>query len=228
MRLPWDPYAAALIAAARLLHLRHACHENCAMPPKPAINTFVSVDEYIDGELHSEVKHEYVDGQVYAMGGASRFHGLIVNALAFALTPAARQKHCQLFTSDMKLRLNIADKTLFYYPDLLLSCAPDDRQPYFSSLPCLIVEVLSDLTERIDRREKLLAYQTLPSLQEYVLVAQNTRRVELYRRANDWKAEHFDSGEIRLDCLESSVSVDAIYADVESFETLAPDPITPS
>ena len=65
----------------------------------PAINTFVSVDEYIDGELHSEIRHEYVDGQVYAMGGASRAHGLIVNALAFALTPAARQKHCQLFTS---------------------------------------------------------------------------------------------------------------------------------
>ena len=128
----------------------------------------------------------------------------------------------------MKLRLNIADKTVFYYPDLLLSCAPDDRQPYFRSRPCLIVEVLSDSTERIDRREKLLAYQTLPSLQEYVLVAQNARRVEVYRRTNDWKAEYFDAGEIRLDCLESSVSVDAIYADVESFEAPAPDSITPS
>ena len=194
----------------------------------PAIKTFVSVDEYLDGELHSEIRHEYVDGQVYAMGGASRSHGLIVNALAFALTPAARQKHCQLFNSDMKLRLNIADKTVFYYPDLLLSCAPDDRQPYFSSLPCLIAEVLSDSTERIDRREKLLAYQTLPSLLEYMLVAQNARRVEISRRGNDWKAEYFDSGEIRLDYLESSVSVDAIYADVESFETPTPDSITPS
>jgi len=192
-------------------------------PPLPAVNTFISVDEYINGELHSEIRHEYVDGQVYAMGGASRSHGLIVNALAFALTPTARQKHCQLFTSDMKLRLNIADKTVFYYPDLLLSCAPDDRQNYFSDQPCLIVEVLSDSTERIDRREKLLAYQTLPSLQEYLLVAQNARRVEVYRRMNDWKAEYFDAGEIRLDCLESSVSVDAIYADVESFEAPAQD-----
>ena len=161
------------------------------------------------------------------MGEASRSHSLIVNALAFSLTPAARKKHCQLFTSDMKLRLNIADKTVFYFPDLLLSCAPDDRQPYFSSRPCLIVEVLSDSTERIDRREKLLAYQTLPSLQEYLLVAQNARRVEVYRRTNDWKAEYFDAGEIRLDCLESSVSVDAIYADVESFESSASDSITP-
>ena len=198
------------------------------MPPLPAINTFVSVEEYLAGELHSEIRHEYVDGQVYAMGGASRSHGLIVNALAFALTPAARHKHCQLFTSDMKLRLSIAGKMVFYYPDLLLSCAPDDRQPYFRSRPCLIVEVLSDSTERIDRREKLLAYQTLPSLREYVLVAQNARRVEIYRRANDWKAECFDSGEIRLDCLESSVSVDAIYADIESFEAPAPESIAPS
>jgi Uma2 family endonuclease len=208
--------------------LRHARHEDCAVPPLPAINTVVSVEDYLAGELHSEIRHEYVDGQVYAMGGASRSHGLIVNALAFALTPAARQKHCQLFTSDMKLRLNIADKTVFYYPDLLLSCAPDDRQNYFSEQPCLIVEVLSNSTERIDRREKLLAYQTLPSLREYVLVAQNARRVEVYRRTNDWKAEYFDAGEIRLDCLESSVSVDAIYADVESFESPAPDSITPS
>jgi len=157
--------------------------------------------------------------------GTSDRHGLIVNALAFALTPAARQKRCQLFTSNMRLRLNIADKTVFYYPDLLLSCAPDDRQPYFCSHPCLIVEVLSDSTERIDRREKLLAYQTLPSLQEYVLVAQNARRVEVYRRANDWKAEYFGSGEIRLDSLESSVSVDAIDADVESFEAPVSDSI---
>lgn len=197
------------------------------MPPWPALNTFISVDEYMEGELHSEIRYEYVDGQVYAMGGASDRHGLIVTALAFALTPAARKKHCQLFTSAMKLRLNIADKTVFYYPDLLLSCALDDREPYFCSRPCLIVEVLSDSTERIDRREKLLAYQTLASLQEYVLVAQNARRVEIYRRANDWQAEYFNAGEIPLDCLESSVSVDAIYADVESFAAPRTDSLNP-
>jgi hypothetical protein len=77
------------------------------MPPLPAVNTFVSVEDYLAGELHSEIRHGYVDGQFYAMGGASDTHGLIVNALAFALTPAARHKHCQLFTSNTKLRLNI-------------------------------------------------------------------------------------------------------------------------
>lgn len=91
------------------------------MSPLPAAKTFVPVDEYVEGELHSEIRHEYINGQVYAMGGASDRHGLIVNALAFALTPAARLRHCQLFTSDMKVRLKIVGQDVFYYPDLLNS-----------------------------------------------------------------------------------------------------------
>lgn len=185
------------------------------MPPLAATHEFISVEEYLAGEQHSEIRHEYIDGQVYAMGGASRRHGLIVNALAFALTPAARQRHCQLFSSDMKVRLSIADKTIFYYPDLLLACDPADSDSYSSSRPCLIVEVLSETTERIDRREKLLAYQTLPSLREYLLVAQDVRRVEIYRRALDWQPEYFVAGALHLDCLDIDLKVDDIYADVE-------------
>lgn len=185
------------------------------MPPLPAPNEYISVEEYLDGEQHSEIRHEYIDGQVYAMGGASDRHGLIVNALAFALTPAARQKHCQLFSSDMKVRLNIADKPVYYYPDLLLSCDPADRDAYFRNRPCLIVEVLSETTERIDRREKLLAYQTLPSLREYLLVAQDVRRVEIYRRSLDWHPEYFVEGALRLDCLDIELKLDEIYTDVE-------------
>jgi Uma2 family endonuclease len=79
----------------------------------------------------------------------------------------------------MKVRLEIGGQTLFYYPDLLLSCDKTDREPYFCRSPCLIVEVLSESTERIDRREKLLAYQRLPSLREYLLVAQDRVHVEL-------------------------------------------------
>lgn len=96
------------------------------MPPLPAINTFVSVEEYLAGELQrNQTRIRRWPG--LCNGRRQSFHGLIVNALAFALTPAARHKHCQLFTSDMKLRLSIAGKMVFYYPDLLLSCAPDDR-----------------------------------------------------------------------------------------------------
>jgi Uma2 family endonuclease len=171
-------------------------------------------EEYLAGERVSDVRHEYVDGEVYAMVGASRRHGLIVNAIAFALTPAARQQHCQLFVADMKLRLCIKDQQIFYYPDLLLTCDPDDREAYFTSSPCLIIEVLSETTERIDRREKWLAYQTLPSMREYVLVAQDARRVEIFRRTRDWQAEYHETGAVPLACLGIHLALDDIYADV--------------
>ncbi len=184
------------------------------MSSPSALKRTLTVEAYLAGERTAEVRHEYIDGQVYAMVGASDRHGLILNALAFALTPLARQRRCQLFTSDMKVRLEIAGRTVFYYPDLLLACDPEDREPYFRTRPCLIVEVLSEATERIDRREKLLAYQTLPSLREYALVAQDARRVEVYRRANGWLAEELEAGELRLDCLDAAIPIEAIYQDV--------------
>lgn len=178
----------------------------------------ISVDDYLEGELQGEIRHEFIEGQVYAMGGASDRHGLILNALAFALTPAARRHHCQLFTSDMKVRLQIGGSPIFYYPDLLLACNPDDRQSHFRRSPCLIIEVLSESTERVDRREKLLAYQTLPSLQEYLLVAQDTRRVEVYRRSTHWQRECHESGEVRLECLDMALSLESVYMDVDALD----------
>lgn len=183
----------------------------------PALNHSlysISVEEYLSGEQSSELRHEYIDGQVYAMTGAGRAHGLIVNALAFALTPTARRKGCQLFTSDMKLRLEIGGTTVFYYPDLLLSCSPADREPLFTHSPCLIAEVLSESTARIDRREKLLAYQGLPSLQIYLLVEQDARRIEVYRRANAWAVEYVEQGSIRIDCLDTELPLADVYADL--------------
>ena len=116
------------------------------------------------------------------------------------------------------MRLGIVGKPVFYYPDILLPCNPVDRDVYFRSTPCLIVEVLSESTERIDGREKMLAYQTLPSLKEYLLVAQEARRVEIYRRANEWQAEYVGAGEFRLDCLDVSVRIDDVYVDVGLYQ----------
>jgi Uma2 family endonuclease len=134
------------------------------MGTTPAQHTVIDVDDYLAGERESEVRHEYVAGQVYPMVGASDRHALLVNALAFVLTPAAREARCQLFTSEMKVRLEIGKQDVFYYPDLLVSCVPDDRATSYREHPCLIVEVLSESTERLDRREKMLAYQTIASL----------------------------------------------------------------
>ena len=185
------------------------------MPARIDSKYAISAAEYLAGEQYSELRHEYIDGQVYAMTGASRAHGLIVNALAFALTPAARRKGCQLFTSDMKLRLEIGGKTVFYYPDLLLSCDPQDREPFFTRAPCLVVEVLSESTARIDRHEKLLACQSLPSLQTYLLLEQDVARAELYPRANGWRVEYVEQGSIRIDCLDMGLPLAEVYADVQ-------------
>ncbi len=178
----------------------------------------ISVDDYLLGEQQTDIKHEYLDGQVVAMGGASRAHGLLVMSLSALLLPAARQKHCQLFAADMKLRLDHDGASYFYYPDLVLSCDPADRDPLFVRTPCLLVEVLSPSTERIDTREKLLAYRLLPSLREYLLLRQDTLRAELYQRRGDggWTHQRLKQPDdaFSLLCLQVSVSLRDIYADI--------------
>jgi Uma2 family endonuclease len=174
----------------------------------------LSIDDYLAGEDGSDVRHEYIDGELYAMTGASDRHGLIVGNIQAALRPLVRGTGCQVFASDMKVRLRISQQEIFYYPDLVLSCDPSDRETYYRSRPCLLVEVLSESTERVDRREKLFAYQTIPSLQEYLLVAQAQREVTVYRRTNGWAGETMTGGDVRLDCLGWDLPLDVMYEDV--------------
>ena len=178
----------------------------------------ISVDDYLLGEQQTDIKHQSLDGQVVAMGGASRAHGLLVMSLSALLLPAARQKHCQLFAADMKLRLDHDGASYFYYPDLVLSCDPADRDPLFVRTPCLLVEVLSPSTERIDTREKLLAYRLLPSLREYLLLRQDILHAELYQRRDDggWTHQRLKQPDdaFSLLCLQVSVSLRDIYADI--------------
>ncbi|HHB12400.1 MAG TPA: Uma2 family endonuclease [Chromatiales bacterium] len=185
------------------------------MAPQLASDHPISVDEYLAGERDGEVRHEYVGGHVYAMTGASARHALIVTALTLLLGPRARERRCQLFTNDMKVHIRTAGEDAFYYPDLLLSCDPQDRAEYYRERPCLIVEVLSEATERIDRMEKRYAYTTLASLHEYVLVSQDRPRIEIYRRTgDDWTHEIIDQDTFRLDCLDLEIPLEAVYQDV--------------
>lgn len=179
----------------------------------------LSVEEYLSGEEAGEMRHEYIDGQLYAMTGASRQHGLIVSNLVAGLRPVIRGLGCQLFANDMKVRLRIAEQDIFYYPDLLLSCDAADRETYFCAKPCVVIEVLSETTERIDRREKFLAYKTLPSLQDYLLVSQTQRMVWHHRRTRDWAQGVRTEGDLELDCLELRLPVGLIYEEVDGIET---------
>jgi Uma2 family endonuclease len=188
--------------------------EEQAIMPQPTRHALLSVEDYLAREDGADCRHEYIDGRLYAMTGASRAHGLIVGNIHAALHPRVRGTACQLFSNDMKVRLRIAEQEIFYYPDLLLTCDPSDRETYYCTAPCLLIEVLSDSTERIDRREKFLSYQRLSSLEAYWLVAQQERRVEIFLRTHEWRMETVTSGSISVDCLGVELSLDAIYEDV--------------
>src|SRR5687768_17178933 len=117
---------------------------------------WITPDEYLEGERSSPVRHEYVAGRVFAMAGASDDHNRIAGSLFGEIYSHLRGKRCEAFTNDMKVRLPESDA--FYYPDVLVACDPSDNNRYFRERPSHIFEVISPETERVDRREKMLAY----------------------------------------------------------------------
>jgi len=175
----------------------------------------LSIEQYLQGELESDIRHEFYDGQVFAMAGAGEKHNIISGNLFAALRQKARGTDCRTFITDMKLF--IPELNRFYYPDILLACDPEDNHEYYKQRPCLIVEVLSPSTENIDRREKLHSYQNIGSLQEYVLVSQEKMEVELYRRgSHHW--QYFLLNEttdiLHLDCLDMDIDMPTVFEDV--------------
>jgi Uma2 family endonuclease len=156
-------------------------------------NVIVSVREYLEREQHSQVKHEYVRGQVYPMVGASRTHNKLTLTLASALRSHLLGSGCEVFASDMKVRIG----DIFYYSDVLVTCSKMDTDPHYSTEPVLIVEVLSPGTEGLDCLDKRLAYQSLPSIHEYVLVSQTQPEVQIYRRSDaGWDLESCAAGDV--------------------------------
>jgi len=131
----------------------------------------VTVEDYLSGELRSEVRHEFIGGSVYAMAGASEEHNTIGLNLATALHAHLGDGPCRVFMVDMKVRLHIARDEVFYYPDLMVTCDSRDTDRYFMRHPKVLIEVLSGETERTDRREKFFSYTSIETLEEYVLVA---------------------------------------------------------
>jgi len=171
---------------------------------------FLSVEDYLEGEQHSDIRHEYVAGQAYAMTGASRHHNLISVALCAALHNHLRGGPCRVYMADLKVRV----EDMFFYPDLLVSCTASGHD-YYETAPVLVVEVLSPSTEARDRMEKRLTYQRLPSLKEYVLMSQEAMRIEVFRRTEEgWEVELFNEHDVlRLESVGLTVPVTEIYYD---------------
>jgi Uma2 family endonuclease len=171
--------------------------------------------DYLRGELSSEIRHEYVDGEVYAMAGAGESHNLIAGNVFAKLREFVRGGPCRVFISDMKL--HVKTWKAYYYPDVMVTCDPADSESHFKERPSLVVEVLSPSTESTDRREKMLAYRTLSSLREYVLIAADKRQVEIYRRdeQDEWQLAVTSDGEsLSLESIACCLTLDEIYEDV--------------
>jgi Uma2 family endonuclease len=179
---------------------------------KPA--EWISIEDYLEGERLSEVRHEYVDGYVYAMAGASADHNRIAGNIFGELRAALRGQRCEAFIEDMKVKIPPRFADVFYYPDVLVAGDPADNAKYYRENPTVIFEVISPETERTDRREKAIAYRQIPTIEAYVLVEQDRMAVTLLRRAEEgWDSEHLEGpgAMIKLDTLGIELPLERVY-----------------
>ena len=150
---------------------------------QPQAKVSFGPEDYLAWEATQAERHEYLDGEVFAMWGASDAHGTVAGNLFAVIHSKLRGSPCKPFIADMKV--HVAASNSFFYPDLLVTCDPRDRGPaatHAKQYPSLIVEILSPSTEAYDRGNKFAAYRQLESLQEYVLVSLEERRIEVFRR----------------------------------------------
>lgn len=176
----------------------------------------MTVEEYLEWESQQEVRHEYVNGELFAMTGGTIPHNDIALNLYTALRPHLRLQGCRINVSDVKVE--VSPTSPYYYPDIIVSCDPRDLNARrFIQYPKLIVEVLSPGTEAKDRGEKFTYYQTIPSLQEYVLVDSEKVAVECYRRGEGrmWLYYPYQAGDvISLSSIEFECPIELLYEGV--------------
>ena len=175
----------------------------------------LTVEEYLQLEEESAVRHEYVAGQIFAMTSPLIRHELIVANLLCNFQSQLRGGPCKALSSHTKVGFQVDRADIFYFPDLTVACGPFTEevldQRYLTN-PCVVVEVLSASTESIDRREKALNYRHIPSLEEYLIVAQRSMEVTVLRRSENWNARVMTG---REDVFESrAVEVNVALADI--------------
>lgn len=181
----------------------------------------LSWQDYLVREAQSDVRHEFVNGEIYAMAGASRNHNRIAGNVFAELHRSLEGKLCEPFMADMKLHIQHGQDEVGYYPDVIVSCDPEDNHRHFVENPRVIFEVLSHSTHRIDTREKLLAYQALPGLQVYVMLHQDQMRAIVHRRSNQWWPEILEGENaiLTLDEINVQIPLGRIYQRVIWAET---------
>lgn len=186
------------------------------MPAPRRLAQPMTPEEYLAFEERSPVKHEYVDGYVYAMSGTRRRHNRILVNVARRLGNIAEGGPCDVFVNDLKVR---ADETRYYYPDVGVTCGPYDDEALVIADPCLVVEVTSPSTRTTDHREKLGAYTRVSTLGAYLIVEADRPEVHRHWRDADgaWRYEVVtpeSGGRVPVPCPETVLTLDAIYAGV--------------
>ena len=176
---------------------------------------YFTPEEYLELERHSQHKHEYQRGLVYAMSGAKKSHVKIVGNIYTLLANHLANSPCSVYVAEMKVRIESAN--CYYYPDISVTCNEIDLENDendFILLPKLIIEVLSKSTERFDRTDKFTDYQQIPELQEYVLVSQDQIRVECFRKqaAGEWQSQCYKLGDIvEIMSMDFTCPIEKIY-----------------
>ena len=189
---------------------------------------YIMPHEYLQRERQADTKSEYHDGIIVAMAGASWEHNLIVGNLQRSFGNQMEQSSCVPVANDMRLRVEECNR--YFYPDVIVVCG----RPVFAdetldtlTNPTLIVEVLSESTERMDRRLKWDCYQTLPSLRTYVLIAQDEPRIETFTRQEDgtWNYSAANKLEaiVSLPAIGCTLRLSDVYARIEFASVLDPD-----
>ena len=176
----------------------------------------MTVEEYFRFEETSPVKHEYVAGEVYAMSGATVRHNRIAGNVFLRLSPAARSGPCEVFSSDMRVEVT---RDRYYRPDVTVVCAPVADSDIVVRNPCVVVEVTSPSTARIDRTEKLDAYRSISTLEMYLIIDHRRRRVERHARdtrSGEWRREQIvGEGRVRVPCVDAELTLGEIYERVD-------------
>lgn len=191
----------------------------------PAPQPFFDAQAYLAWEAEQSTKHEYHDGEVFAMAGASDAHVTVAGNVYMALRNHLRGSPCSVFISDMKLR--VEEDNAFFYPDIFVTCAESDRgQNHSKSAPVLVVEVLSPATSAYDRGAKFAAYRKLPTLREYALIDPERLSLDLFRREGDskrWVLHPIEAGgQVEWASVGLQVPLEALYEDVPM--TTGPQP----
>ncbi|PRP98090.1 hypothetical protein ENSA5_30750 [Enhygromyxa salina] len=183
--------------------------------PQPRRTSYA---EYLEAEEASELKHEYLRGEVFAMAGGTPEHARLASAVLLTLGAALRGRSCNVYGSDLRVRIEATD--LSTYPDIVVICGSletAESDPNAATNPLLIVEVLSDSTEAYDRGEKFAHYRRIPGLREYLLVSQQSQRLEsqFKNAAGEWVLREAGPGEVlELRALEGvRIETDLIYHD---------------